>query len=89
MSYDGDHATNVYWVIMENGAPKKVTLEEYTASFGVVPTETDNSKTGRWEGSTFGGAYSHTAFADTDTAGGAQNNTEVWTSDQFLSSSMF
>ena len=88
MSYDkGD--TTKYWVIMENGVAKKVTLEQYTASFGVIPTETDNTRTGRHEGSTFGGAYSHNAFADTDTAGGAQNNTEVWTSDQFLSSAMF
>ena len=76
-----------YWVIMEDGVATKVAQSQYIEKFGTTPTETDNTKSGPFEGSTFGGAYSHTAFADTDSKDGAQNNKTTWTSDIFLSGS--
>ena len=90
MSYDKGDSTK-YWVIMENGAPKKVTLEEYTSSYGVIPTESDRTTSGPFEGSTFGGRYSDAEFATNGSAPGTPGttfkNSAEWTSDMFLSAS--
>ena len=83
-----------YWVIMENGAPKRVTAAQYKEIYGYEPTETDTTSTGPQEGSLFGGGYSSTTFStgsvSTDLEEVTSNsikNPNRWTSDQFLSGS--
>ena len=80
-----------YWVIMENGAPKRVTAAQYKEIYGYEPTETDTTSTGPQEGSLFGGGYSSTTFRsgsmESGVNHGAIRNPNRWTSDQFLSGS--